>query len=615
MQALKKVEDQLTCAICLDAYKDPKLLQCFHVYCQDCLQRLVVQDGQGKLSLRCPTCRQSTVLPPLARDVSDLQSAFHIHHLFEIQDALEKVKEPHKVKCDKCKTPQQATSYCRDCGEFICTICTTVHREWVAFDKHDVVALEQLESKIQKLDALNKVTMYCPLHQGKELELYCETCEELICHNCTVKKHKEHRYDLVEDTFERHEAEITASLESVEVHHSNVGDALVQLNLRSQELKDQRAANEANIWQEIQQLIEILQARAVELINQQDQHFQMKMKNLEAQKDELETIQTQLASCLSFVKDSLRTGSKGEIMKMKSTVMKQIKVVADNVKPDMLPPCEPANVAFTSSPLTQACQQFGEIYLETENCCAIAKALEMAELGERDTAVLHVVDHKGKANTTSMPLVDTLSSELVSEYTGKKTHCSVKKTETGQYEIKYQATNRGKHQLHIKVGGEHIKGSPFPLTVKLPIKKLGTPIKTISDVKWPRGVAVNQRGEILAAEGNRHCVSIFSLMGERVQSFGSRGSGNGQFNGPRGVTIDSNGNILVMDMDNHRVQKFTSDGKFIMAIGSKGSKPLEFNRPVGITVHPQNEKVYVADCSNHRVQILNPDPDIFKHIR
>ena len=101
-QALKKLEDQLTCAICLNAFKDPKLLQCFHVYYKDCLQRLVVADGQGQLSLRCPTCRQSTLLSP-GTSISDLQPAFHIHHLFEIQDALEKVKEPQKVMCGKCK--------------------------------------------------------------------------------------------------------------------------------------------------------------------------------------------------------------------------------------------------------------------------------------------------------------------------------------------------------------------------------------------------------------------------------------------------------------------------------------------------------------------------------
>ena len=187
--AFKKLEDQLTCAICLDAFKEPKLLQCFHVFCKDCLQRLVVQDQQGQLSLRCPNCRQSTILPPTATDVSSLQSAFHIHHLLEIQDALEKLKQPKKMKCDRCKTPRLATSYCRDCGQFICHICSTVHSDWDTFAKHEVVALEQLESKVKELDALKKVTLYCCLHQGKELELYSDTCKELICLHCTISKH------------------------------------------------------------------------------------------------------------------------------------------------------------------------------------------------------------------------------------------------------------------------------------------------------------------------------------------------------------------------------------------------------------------------------------------
>ena len=101
-QALKKLADQLECAICLDSYTDPKLLHCFHVYCKKCLEPMVIQDQRG-LSLRCPTCRQSTLLP--AHGVSGLQPAFHVHHLFEIQDALKKVKkgqEGQKTRCEKC---------------------------------------------------------------------------------------------------------------------------------------------------------------------------------------------------------------------------------------------------------------------------------------------------------------------------------------------------------------------------------------------------------------------------------------------------------------------------------------------------------------------------------
>ena len=605
--ALKRLEDQLTCAVCLDAFKEPKLLQCFHVFCKDCLQRLVVQDQQGQLSLCCPNCRQSTILPPTATDVSSLQSTFHIHHLLEIQDALQKLKQPNKVNCDRCKTPRLATSYCRDCGQFICHICSTVHNDWDTFAKHEVVALEQLESKVKELDALKKVTLYCSLHQGKELELYCETCEELICHNCTVSKHcqPEHKYDLVTDTFEKHKSDITTSLQPVDQQLDTYGKAKEHVRLRSVELDDQEVAVEASIQQEAQHLHKVIEERTAELIGQLHQLTKTKKKNLAAQNDELETAETKLANCQSFVRDSLRTGSQGEVMKIKATVKKQIKEMASNFKPDILTPCETANVKFISSPeIVQACRQFGKVYLKEsspENCYLKGKGLERAEPGKRATAVLHVVDHNGKACSTP---VENVTSELVSEISGEKRDCSVKKTEDSQYEISYQPTRQGRYQLHIKVGGENIKRSPFPVTV---LRKFGIPIKTISGVKGPWGVAVNKREEVIVAEGDGHCVSIFSPTGEKLRSFGSYGSRHGQFNEPRGVAVDDDGNILVADSYNQCIQKFTSEGKFITAVGKKGKQPLRFDYPIGIAIHPLNKKVYVGDNCNHCIQILNSD--------
>ena len=460
-QALQKVEDQLICAICLDNFKDPKLLQCFHVYCKDCLQRLVVLGEQGQLSLCCPTCRQSTLLPPSATDASSLQSAFHIHHLLEIRDILEKTREAKRMKCEKCNKGRPATSYCRGCEKFICTTCANIHSDWDEYAQHEVVAIEQLEREEKELDVLKKkkAALCCSLHQGKELELYCETCGELICQNCTVKKHKDHQYDLVSNCFERHEAEIASSLEPIEEQLDAVNKALEQLELQSHELSDQRAAIEADIHQQIQHVIELLQARKAELIDQLDQFIQEKMKNLAAQKDELETIHTQLVSCLSFVKDRLRRGTHGEVIKMKKAVTKQIKELTDNFDPDMLPPCELADVKFTNfSPLTLASelQHFGKVILQQtcpEKCYAEGKGLETAESGESATAVVHIVDDKGKACSTP---VETVTCELVSDITHEKTDCSVRKTKASQYEISYQLTNHGRHQLHVKVNGVHI---------------------------------------------------------------------------------------------------------------------------------------------------------------
>ena len=90
-KALKKVEDQLNCSVCLDIYTDPKLLQCLHVFCKTCLVRLVFRDEHGQLVLSCPNCRQITPVP--ANGVAGLQPAFHIIPILEMAEDLRREKE------------------------------------------------------------------------------------------------------------------------------------------------------------------------------------------------------------------------------------------------------------------------------------------------------------------------------------------------------------------------------------------------------------------------------------------------------------------------------------------------------------------------------------------
>ena len=136
------------------------------------------------------------------------------------------------------------------------------------------------------------------------------------------------------------------------------------------------------------------------------------------------------------------------------------------------------------------------------------------------------------------------------------------------------------------------------------MEKLGTPILTMSGMKDPWGVAINQRGEVVVTEWRGHFVSVFSPSGEKHRSFGTCGSGQGQVMSPRGVTIDSDGNILLADSENYRIQRCTSDGQFITAVGTWGSGPLQFSYPTGIVF---NAKVYVTDLNNHHIQVLNSD--------
>ncbi|CAJ1085907.1 E3 ubiquitin/ISG15 ligase TRIM25 isoform X1 [Xyrichtys novacula] len=51
------LQEELTCPVCLDLYRDPYLLPCGHNFCKTCLDRLKRQAERGRL--RCPECRDS----------------------------------------------------------------------------------------------------------------------------------------------------------------------------------------------------------------------------------------------------------------------------------------------------------------------------------------------------------------------------------------------------------------------------------------------------------------------------------------------------------------------------------------------------------------------------
>jgi DNA-binding beta-propeller fold protein YncE len=42
-----------------------------------------------------------------------------------------------------------------------------------------------------------------------------------------------------------------------------------------------------------------------------------------------------------------------------------------------------------------------------------------------------------------------------------------------------------------------------------------------------------------------------------VSKWGSRGTGDGQFDHPEGLAVSSDGSVYVADMNNHRIQKFS----------------------------------------------------------
>ena len=183
-EALKKLDSQLECSFCLDDFKEPKLLPCFHMFCKSpCLEKLVAKDGQ---SLQCPTCRY--LVPLSAKGVSGLQSDFHIDHLFEIRDAFNKAAESTytETQCGSCED-EKATGYC---GEFVCDDCQAAHRKIKIWKTHKIITLDEMQAQATyPLIPPKSVVLYCPRHEENVLKIFCETCSVVICTDCTIRLH------------------------------------------------------------------------------------------------------------------------------------------------------------------------------------------------------------------------------------------------------------------------------------------------------------------------------------------------------------------------------------------------------------------------------------------
>jgi DNA-binding beta-propeller fold protein YncE len=128
----------------------------------------------------------------------------------------------------------------------------------------------------------------------------------------------------------------------------------------------------------------------------------------------------------------------------------------------------------------------------------------------------------------------------------------------------------------------------------------------------PWGLTVDPDGYVYVADTWNHRIQKFTPAGEFITTWGQYGQeiGSAQFWGPRDVVINSEGQVIVSDTGNKRIHTFSAEGDFIDAFGSAGYQPAEFDEPVGLAISPTTRQMFVADTWNQRVQVFSYGDDI-----
>ncbi|KAI6652064.1 PEP-CTERM domain protein [Oopsacas minuta] len=114
-----------------------------------------------------------------------------------------------------------------------------------------------------------------------------------------------------------------------------------------------------------------------------------------------------------------------------------------------------------------------------------------------------------------------------------------------------------------------------------------------NDLEW----RISELGKLGEAKNKEFVVRKYDNISKPVKTFGKNGnnSGKGKFNEPRGVLVDDKNNrIFIADMDNNRIQVWSINGDYISEFG-KGTH----DRPWEIVLC--DNALYISDFAKHCV--------------
>ncbi|XP_063042051.1 zinc-binding protein A33-like [Engraulis encrasicolus] len=154
-----KLEEDLTCPLCCDIYKDPVILTCAHSVCKACLQ----QFWEGKGSIECPYCRRkcskNVDVPNMA--LRNLCEAY-------LHERSQRASAGSEVLCSL--HSEKLKLFCLEDQEAMCVVCrdSKKHKNH-NFSPIDEAALEYKEELKIKLQPLQG-----ELKKLEEVKLICD---------------------------------------------------------------------------------------------------------------------------------------------------------------------------------------------------------------------------------------------------------------------------------------------------------------------------------------------------------------------------------------------------------------------------------------------------------
>ncbi|KAK6172582.1 brain tumor protein [Patella vulgata] len=579
------------CNLCTETFTIPKVLSCFHTFCQPCLEKS--QECTDKIT--CPDCQHDTILG--ADGLMGLKPDYAVSNILE-SNAL----ESSALNCTGCKSKEtNAVARCFDCANFLCANCVMAHQFMHCFEGHRVLSLGDLQMNKDEPKADKQVN--CPRHRNDVLKFFCKTCSQPICKECTVFEHgRGHECQFLMDVAHR-QVDTMRHLESDarskinELRLSAKGIEHISSTLQSQYTKAQDDINDTyNFYRAM------LEERKQEALKELDQAFNTKQVAISTLAQKITESVEKLYLGSEFVDRLIKHASMTEALLLKNFIEQRFQNMFN-----YLPDLNKENyfeLEFVSN--------FQAIQTGVRNTFGYIRQGNEITNGPKPQPIARPNGYVSTSNLTNGHIFDP--SCLAKDF--GTSSLIFPPNDTNQYE-------KWSSGLDILQNGIDVFSPPpdpmGDLTSKLISSSLYPPKSQIRRQKMiyhcrfgefgvlegqftePSGVAVNAQNDIIVADTNNHRIQIFDKEGRFKFQFGECGKRDGQLLYPNRVSVvKASGDIIVTERSpTHQIQIYNQYGQFVRKFGAN-----VLQHPRGVTVDNKG-RIIIVECKVMRVIIFD----------
>ena len=592
---LINLKEQVTCAICLDTFTDPKTITCLHTFCCECLKKhALISQRNGKF--RCPECQAEVDLPE-ANCFDKLPSSFHHNRLLSLL-AVRQSGDGNEISCGICKKKSAEISYCFECAKFMCSDCVNAHQLFTNLTEgHKVTPVKQFQP--QDYEALMKRQSFCSqqYHEREIVRFFCLKCKLCVCQICIATDHKSHEghdVELLDKVADGEKVNILERAEKLKEKTKLYSDAIFKLEQTELELHTSITNVKHEVSQTAEQIIAKIRESEREIITFLENTRESRLEMLNSAKTQVQSLLKQINQAVEFAEQLVQKSSSSDIMQSKAKLQQRYN--------------ELENAHIPEVPVNSFLKYFPNLELEKLSVGFVAtsepiiKGLNQdIQAGVESEFEVNPKIPKEQAQRVKCKFQCEVFLEPAEKVGSLRTYENEEATL-----VKFVPKVPGTLNITVKINGKVLSTNTVQVKQRL-IQVLGELELKKETFELPIGLAVNSKGQIAVVDSRKHCVFITDMGGNCLRKVSCHGNKEGQLNSPSDVTYLNDDNILVADELNHRIQQFNvQTGDFVKSFGKKGTRDGEFENPVSVCVDDEG-RVIVADCCNNRVQVLSQD--------